>query len=102
MSENKRDDGARGARKRLSRRKSLLAAAGAMAAPVISIGTARAGKGKKKRGNLAAKKCQRQVAQCRNALMAICPPGSGCEVVLACCDLFASCDAEGALTCIAP
>jgi hypothetical protein len=100
----------------VSRRASLLALGGmALAALTAVPAAAKGGKGGKKRKKrkggdggrsnageqLAQARCASQVDQCRTSVSGFCDP-EDCPAQLSCCDMFATCNAVGALACIFP
>ena len=113
MSEEIIDTVSRRAGDAVSRRASLLALGGiALAAMTAIPSAAKGGKGgknrkKRKRNSddageqLAQAKCANQVDQCRTSVSGFCDP-EDCPVQLSCCDLFATCNAVGALACSYP
>jgi hypothetical protein len=50
---------------------------------------------------LAQARCASQADQCRTSVSGFCDP-EDCPAQLSCCDLFATCNAVGALACIFP
>ena len=46
------------------------------------------------------RRCRPQADQCRTSLTSICAGEPTCLGLLTCCDLFADCNAEAAVTCI--
>ena len=46
------------------------------------------------------KRCKKQVQQCIDSLTTACQGDAGCLENLVCCDLFADCNAEAAVTCV--
>ena len=116
MSEEIIDTVSRRAADAVSRRASLLALGGmALAAMTAVPAAAKGGKGGKKRKKrkgsdggssnageqLAQARCASQVDQCRASVSGFCDP-EDCPTQLSCCDLFATCNAVGALACIFP
>jgi hypothetical protein len=126
MSEQIIDTVTRRAADAVSRRASILALGGVALAALTAVpaaakgGKGGKGKGKKKGKNrkngnggtgnivnpgptgqeIAQVRCAAQGDQCRTSLTAICAGEPQCLEGLACCDLFATCDAAGGLTCI--
>jgi hypothetical protein len=54
----------------------------------------------KKTKRIKLKKCKKQAGKCRAAFEAECQGDPACDPLLACCDLFSSCDADAGLRCI--
>jgi hypothetical protein len=97
----------------VSRRASFLALGGmalaaVTAAPSAAKGGKRGKKGKKRKGIagnagqlLSQARCASQVDPCRTAVSGFCD-SEDCPQQLSCCDLFATCNAAGALDCMFP
>jgi hypothetical protein len=54
----------------------------------------------KRTKRLKTKRCKKQVQQCIDSLTTACQGDAGCLENLVCCDLFADCNAEAAVTCV--
>jgi hypothetical protein len=99
----------------VSRRVSLLALGGMALAAMTAVPAAAKGgkkgkKGKKRKGGaggssnageqLVQARCASQVDQCRTSFTPVCQGDAGCLARLSCCDLFATCDGTGAISCL--
>jgi hypothetical protein len=93
----------------VSRRASLLTLGGMALAAVPSAAKGGKKRKKRKRGagggsnagqQLVQARCASQVAQCRTSFTPICQGDAGCLARLSCCDLFATCDGTGAVSCL--
>ena len=73
-----------------------------MAGPSAALAATSKKKDRRKARKLKKKKCKRQVGQCRTFWTGLCQGDPDCVPLIDCCDSFASCNTEAALSCLFP